>query len=194
MWNNKSLTSLDLSRNDLSDFAGAQIGRMLPNAALRRIADKVDGARGRGPSLQNHAFQEQLRKEAAGRQAIADEQKARELEEWMDAQKDPARSHGRGGREREKRREEERAGRGRARAREEKKAKEEAKKKKGKKGKKGKKQGPSFLRLASLAFNGGRPGAGRAIRDYLVERHQWKEEYGDEPERGDGSEPGPQIT
>ena len=38
MWNNKSLTSLDLSRNDLSDFAGAQIGRMLKrNAALVKL-------------------------------------------------------------------------------------------------------------------------------------------------------------
>ena len=251
MWNNKSLTSLDLSRNDLSDFAGAQIGRMLKrNAALvklelnenrlgprachafgealhtngtlktlslesnpltnestdqtgvvalaqalssnasltllnlwrcdlgttagaelakalhlnssiihldvgnngvlvadkRRIADKVDANKKetRAIALQNHAFQEQLRKEAAGRQAIADEeQKARELEEWMDAQKDlrAAERMAEADAEREKRREEERVKAEAERvAREEKKAKEEAaKKKKGKKGKKGKK-------------------------------------------------------
>ncbi|KAJ1454524.1 hypothetical protein M885DRAFT_521808 [Pelagophyceae sp. CCMP2097] len=38
LWDNMSLTSLDLSRNGLSDFAGAQLGRMLKrNCGLRQL-------------------------------------------------------------------------------------------------------------------------------------------------------------
>ena len=112
-------------------------------ADKRKIADKVDRNKKetREHQLQNHAYQEQLRKEAAGRQAIADEeQKARELEAWMDDRKDlrAAQRMAEADADREKRKEEERIKAEAERiAREEKKAKEEAaKKKKGKKGKK----------------------------------------------------------
>ena len=38
MWNNESLTSLDLSRNHLTDFAGSCVARMLRrNAALKKL-------------------------------------------------------------------------------------------------------------------------------------------------------------
>ena len=38
MWNNTSITSLDLSRNNLSDFAGSTVARMLRrNGTLRKV-------------------------------------------------------------------------------------------------------------------------------------------------------------